>query len=481
MSYKSTILIVDDEASARDALEAVLIGQGYELVIAHDGPDALTKADTVSPDVILLDVMMPDMDGFEVCQKLRRNPLLGDVPVLMITALDDRDSRLRGLEAGADDFLSKPIDRHELRARVRTTTTLNRYRRLLDERARFQWVVDQAEDGYLLLDADENIVYANAKAHRYLGLDNEPGTQAGIPFIDQITSHYQCEPQTAWANWPHLTEAVYLVRPESNASETMWLQVNRMGANSGQSLIQLRDVTAKMAARRLRWTFHAQISHKLRTPLNILTNFLTLLVEDDPDLDEDHKFMLTSAQDSARQLDYEITAIFRYLETFQFVKHQHKVCGLNKFPTMLTTIADKLALDNVTLNAAANAETLYIPMAEQAVELILQELLNNAKKFHPNHTPAIEASCLVLGDWVRIQVADDGLHLSPQQLADLWTPYYQAEKYFTGQTEGMGLGLSTVAMLVWETGGTCRAYNQSQGPGLVIELELPLRTIGGNG
>ncbi|NEP84903.1 MAG: response regulator, partial [Okeania sp. SIO3B3] len=73
MSYTSTILIVDDEASARDALEAVLTGQNYNLVFAHNGPEALVKANNASPDVILLDVMMPDMNGFEVCARLRSN------------------------------------------------------------------------------------------------------------------------------------------------------------------------------------------------------------------------------------------------------------------------------------------------------------------------------------------------------------------------------------------------------------------------
>jgi diguanylate cyclase (GGDEF)-like protein len=81
---------------------------------------------------MLLDVMMPDMDGFEVCTRLRANPRLAELPVVMVTALDDRESRLRGLEVGADDFMSKPFDRAELRARIRTITRLNRYRRLVE-------------------------------------------------------------------------------------------------------------------------------------------------------------------------------------------------------------------------------------------------------------------------------------------------------------------------------------------------------------
>jgi len=129
---KSTILIVDDEIVSRYTVEALLSSEGYTLVFAEDGEEALQKAATLIPDLMLLDVMMPGMDGFEVCQQLRANPRLAELPVVMVTALDDRESRLRGLEVGADDFMSKPFDRAELRARIRTITRLNRYRRLVE-------------------------------------------------------------------------------------------------------------------------------------------------------------------------------------------------------------------------------------------------------------------------------------------------------------------------------------------------------------
>jgi DNA-binding NtrC family response regulator len=131
MRHNSTILIVDDEQVGRDTLEALLTGQGYDLAFASDGPEALAKAKELTPDLILLDVMMPGMDGFEVCRRLRSDRLLAEVPIVMVTALDDRDYRLQGIEAGADDFVPKPFDRVELRARVCTVTRLNRYRKLL--------------------------------------------------------------------------------------------------------------------------------------------------------------------------------------------------------------------------------------------------------------------------------------------------------------------------------------------------------------
>ena len=144
----SLILIVDDSPVGRQALESLLKNQGYQLAFAADGQEALNQANALMPDLILLDVMMPLMDGFEVCRHLRTNPALSEVPVVLVTALDDKESRLQGIEAGADDVITKPFDRAELRARVRTITRLNRYRKLRDEHQRLQRALSELQATY---------------------------------------------------------------------------------------------------------------------------------------------------------------------------------------------------------------------------------------------------------------------------------------------------------------------------------------------
>ncbi len=131
----ATILVVDDVAANRDAVRELLDVDGYRLVEAPDGPTALKLAAETPPDLVLLDVMMPGMDGYEVCRRLRADKRLAEVPVIVVTALGDSASRLAAIQAGADDFVTKPFSGVELRARVRTTTRLNRYRLLHETQA----------------------------------------------------------------------------------------------------------------------------------------------------------------------------------------------------------------------------------------------------------------------------------------------------------------------------------------------------------
>lgn len=128
---KTVILIVEDDRIERRNMGLLLSSQEYNLAFASDGEEALRKSKELIPDIILLDVMLPDIDGFEVCRLIRSDEILSEVPIIMITGLDDRESRLKGIISGADDFITKPFDRAELIARIQTIARLNRYRHLL--------------------------------------------------------------------------------------------------------------------------------------------------------------------------------------------------------------------------------------------------------------------------------------------------------------------------------------------------------------
>jgi CheY-like chemotaxis protein len=496
MQTTSTVLIVDDEPVGRETMEALLVGRGYHLVFASNGSEALAQAIHHAPDLILLDVMMPGMDGYEVCRRLRSDPLLAEVPIVMVTALDDQDSRLQGIEAGADDFISKPFHRAELRARVQTITRLNRYRRLLAERARFEWVVEQAESGFVIVDKHDRVQYANHQARLYLNLPTSwYEAPSDEPFLALACKHYHCEPREAWEPWtevpPHgspqnepsdgsLQTVRYLVKPETPTSHAVWLQVDRFDLPDGSgagSLVRLRDVTPQMTRQRQVWSFHSMISHKLATPMSGLISSLYLLTSGElaDQLPEEAREYANIATQSAQRLQRDIQAIRNYLKMSDLARAGGDY-PLAQIPTLIDQISRETGLETETvrLSGHESLDSVWLTLSQHAVELLFRQVLENAYKFHPTHTPTVDILFAPSnGNGVRIRVRDDGTTLSPEQLAHAWVPYYQAEKDFSGEVPGMGLGLAMVAALVWSVGGCYHLANREPGPGVEIDLTLP--------
>jgi adenylate cyclase len=128
------VLVIDDDPDMAAFLERLLTTRGMEVDHAADGKTGLARVATSQPDLLLLDVMLPDMSGFEICARLKGDPSTALVPIVLITALEDHASRVRGIEAGADDFLSKPVRREELMARVQTLRRLHETRKELENR-----------------------------------------------------------------------------------------------------------------------------------------------------------------------------------------------------------------------------------------------------------------------------------------------------------------------------------------------------------
>lgn len=176
------ILVVDDVPANVKLLEAKLTSEYYDVLGAKDGFEALSIAKERRPDLILLDVMMPGMDGFETCKKLKEDSSLSHIPVVMVTALSDQRDRVKGLEAGADDFLTKPINDTALFARVRS---LVRIKVLLDElRMRDQTRAQLGID-------TENSFIADVRNSRILLIDDDPIQAKQL--VEKLADEYQVD------------------------------------------------------------------------------------------------------------------------------------------------------------------------------------------------------------------------------------------------------------------------------------------------
>jgi two-component system sensor histidine kinase/response regulator len=180
MDEKPLVLIVDDEPSAREMLEALLFREGYEMAFAPSGPEALARLDELAPDLILLDVMMPGMDGFEVCQRLKTGKRWRHIPIILVTALDRKEDLAHGLDAGADDFLSKPVNSLELRARVRSMLRIKKQHDELEATLRLR------EDLAGMIVHDMRTPLTSILGWSELLLARNLATPEGLKYMDRI-------------------------------------------------------------------------------------------------------------------------------------------------------------------------------------------------------------------------------------------------------------------------------------------------------
>src|SRR6201992_4061406 len=164
------VLVVDDILSNVKLLEAKLTAEYFEVVSAFNGAEALARMAEHAPDIVLLDVMMPGMDGFEVCRRIKANPKTAHVPVVMVTALDQPSDRVAGLDAGADDFLTKPVDDAALFARVRSLVRL----KLMTDELRMRESTGQSMG---LIDPAQTLVDASPSG-RILVIEDRPESVA---------------------------------------------------------------------------------------------------------------------------------------------------------------------------------------------------------------------------------------------------------------------------------------------------------------
>lgn len=468
------ILIVDDEEIGRLMLRRLLENEGYRVECAENGSAGIEKARNLEPDLILLDVVMPVIDGYEVCEILRRDPVLAEVPVIMLTSLDDSESRLRGLQAGADDFLSKPVVPEELKARAKTVTRLNRYRRLRLERARFDWVVENADEGYLLVDEAGRLLYANGKAKKFLGLTHQA---KGHDMLELLKRRFKLRPPERWVSWPALPneEALHLLLPESERSSAVWLEVRSVAHQLGPTsefLLQLRDVTQEQATQRCVWTFESLVSHKLRTPLTKIHLGLSVIEKKAGRLSaQEIQEFAGLANEGVSDLKRQLEGVLGYLNA-PTAMPEGKGFALVGLCKLVDEVVGQLGLPPVVPMFDERLPE-HVHLSDHAMELILLELFGNSRKFHPQGRPQMQLRARRSGERVVIEVEDDGVSLSPEQLHRAVQPYYQGERRFTGQIEGMGLGLSLVCSMAWEVGGECTVRNRSDGDGVVVELRLP--------
>ncbi len=476
------ILIVDDERHNRQLLEVMLAPEGFQLLAAASGAEALAIVDRQPPDVILLDVMMPESDGYCVADKIKSNLATKNIPIIMITALDNREARLQALSAGAEDFLTKPVDRAELCMRVRNLSRLKAYgdyyenqAAVLSEQAA---LLDLAQDAIVVLDLQGRILSWNR------GAETMYGWPSGEALGKNITDLLHGELSEAAAEiedtllrdgrWEG--EATHHRRDGSRLVVASRYALQRDGDGMPVRVLTIStDITARKQVDQMKSEFIATVSHELRTPLTSIRGSLGLIRGGATGtLPEKAARLVEIAYQNSNRLALIVDDILN-MEKIDCGKMSLDLSSQSLTPLLEQAVEENLGFAMSYKVRLVITQPLPTVMARVDANRILQvmaNLLSNAVKFSPTEA-SVEIGMEAAGGSVRISVTDHGPGIPSSFRDRIFQKFSQADGSDSRQKGGTGLGLTIAKALIERMGGTID-YNSDPGIATTFIVELPV-------
>lgn len=476
------VLLIDDSIFTHDSIRYLFPGEQVEVVSAMNGTDGIELAIKLQPDLIILDVMMPGKSGYEVCSELRKESTLEDIPIILLSALTNRDSLLKGLELGADDYVEKPFDRLELKARIKTILKLKRFRKIVEHRRHFQWLLDEADDGYMIFNSTRELVYINQKA--LMMTDIQPNYKSGCDpdFLERILKRFKFSADFSKSfiiQSPLETDCFWQV-PGSNSGSTLWYRasprkIEYTGPNC--TLIQIRDVSQKMEDERIAYGILALASHKLRTPMNHICGGLELMsTVDESTPYSEWKEYIEFINQGVSRLQRDLTSLFRFMEIGRGGAQLDDV-EKTRSDSILKIIRETASQIDIQLVGCEVPSDFNSVLDSESIRLITGELFANSKKFHPDNNPLVEVGLdrfkegeIEFERWV---FKDNGIRLSSKQRENAKIPFIQNEKHFTGEVAGFGVGLNVIAKQLSLYSGSLWLENRKEIEGVEVHFKVP--------
>ncbi len=525
--YENKILIVDDKPENLSLLFN-LLQEHYEVLAAEDGDVALEITRENRPDLILLDIMMPEINGFEVCRLLKADPETSDIPIIFMSALNDTESKIKGFEYGAVDYITKPVQNEEALSRIRTQLRLKNYQKqivklnkqlekkvsertnLLEEKvyeinkyyaalkeseARYKTLFEDAPDAILLIDVDSGIVVdANPAAYHLFGITE--GELIGIEqdeiFINKPENIEKnvdvAEDLMSFGGKPNLVFQNIIINrlgkhiPVEVSAKTILVE--------GQLLLQgvIRDITerklvedklrvAKEKAEemnRVKSNFLSNMNHELRTPLIGIMGFAEFMKEELEQ--EEFRNMASIIYKGGERLLRTLNLIL------DISAIEHGKVTLNRQIRDIRELLEK-SISEQTEAAKGKNITLIKNFSDQEIKLnidcrmfknLIDNLISNAIKY--TDKGHIEIKTELIEDetsWANIKIIDTGIGIDRERLELIFSDFRQGSEGMSRDYEGTGLGLSLSQKFIEFMGGMM-TVDSVPGKGSVFNVIMPV-------
>ncbi|MBF0203743.1 MAG: response regulator [Desulfamplus sp.] len=493
MKNQGSILIIDDSHETLTILAELLNKEGFTVFAADSSELALVWLEKRIPDLILLDIMMSGIDGFELCRQIKLKDNLSQIPIIFLTGAIEVSRRVEGLTLGAVDYILKPFEKEELLARVRTHLEIHKLRNALKESKEFyQKILDNINNGVWVSNKEDVIIYANQGMGKIVGISpckiENVNVLTGFPerALQYLSPVYLNAKQTLI---PKPYSEICVVTPSGqNSFQSGWLIPLIKDDQYDGMICTVEDVTQRvLIEKRLQETQRLEsigrlaggVAHDFNNMLMVIIGYseisLDSLNTSDP-LYENLTEIMNAAKRSA-DLTRQLLAFARKQSIVP------KVLDINETVEEMLKMLVKLIGENINLNWKPSSDSLWhVKVDPSQIDQILANLCVNARDaidgvgnvliatgnvtcdnvYCSNHVYAIE------GDYVLLTVSDDGGGIEKEILANIFEPFFTTKEF--GQ--GTGLGLATVYGIVKQNNGFINVHSEL-GKGTTFKIYLP--------
>jgi PAS domain S-box-containing protein len=478
---RPTVVLADDNADMRDYVRR-LLSTDYRVIAVADGAEALRVTTARKPDLVITDVMMPGLDGFGLLKALREDPGTAPIPVVMLSARAGEEARVEGLQAGADDYLTKPFSARELLARVGGTLALAKARREATRReeelkAETTSVLESIAEAFLALDPDFRFTYVNAEAERINGMSREEilGKTFWEVFPATLGTGIETELRRAMA------ERIPVNLENFYQPWERWFEVDIYPTKTEGVAVYYRDITdrklamdALQEADRRKDEFLATLAHELRNPLAPIRNGLQVLrlAHGNPRAEEKARGLIE------RQVQQMVRLIDDLLDLSRISRG--KVELRRERIDLAAAVQSAVETSRPLIEQAGHELTLSLPSEPVFVDAdvtrlaqVFANLLNNAAKYTEGGGD-IRLSVEPHEKDVLVRVRDNGVGIPASMLPRIFEMFTQVDRSLERTQGGLGIGLSIVKRLVEMHGGTVEAHSEGRGRGSELVVRLPV-------